>query len=211
MFILKGHIEAQKILAKYVGAKDHDNINDEADTPEEHLVILESQKAVDRASIYFSTVFDTDPESQGKQERDLAVFVVARKIAKLLIFRKREEVELMEEHYGLLTPNQAHHISADLDVDESECDTLYNVTLNALKSDQKNAYSESTRGLRTSTRKKHVEDLDKKICRSVSNRDVAAPADAKVDDVSGLEMVENVMHAKKEHAVVSVEDPDNSI
>ena len=113
---IHGHKEAQLLLAKFVG------VGEGIDDPEEKLVILESKLAVQEAVKWFATVFNTEP-GDADNARDVVVMLVAKKLAKIAISRKINELHGMQEK-GLLSPNEQHAVQHHLQEDRDAVDDL---------------------------------------------------------------------------------------
>ena len=89
---IQGHIEAQRLLAKYVGGSD------DIDMAEEKFVIMESKKAVAEALKAFGKIFDTHA---GSCDRDLVTFLIAKKRGREIINSKIREVHRMKGKHAL--------------------------------------------------------------------------------------------------------------
>ena len=113
---IRGHEQAQLLLAKFVG------VGEGIDDPEEKLVILESKLAVQEAMRWFATVFNTEP-GDADNARDVVVMIVAKKLAKFSISRKISELHDMQEK-GLLSPNEQHAVQHHLQEDRDAVDDL---------------------------------------------------------------------------------------
>ena len=160
---IRGHEEAQLLLAKFVG------VGEGIDDPEEKLVILESKLAVQEAMTWFAAVFDTDPKHP-ENERDEVATIVAKKLAKFAIDGKIAKLHSMQSS-GLLSPNEQHEIQHSLQHDRDACGDLAERAHRTWKDAEKNKEYVNERDERMDT-------LDKTILASLKGGDGCGDAPA---------------------------------